>query len=91
MAYLESLFPRLLTRHAGRGRSVRVYLTIALVLTALIPALVLAVIQAYQLVNLARAGDIQQAEATERLASDVASFVEMHRRVIEAAAARGPR
>ncbi len=88
MAYLESLFPRLLTRHAGRGRSVRVYLTIALVLTALIPALVLAVIQAYQLVNLARAGDVQQAEATERLASDVASFVEMHRRVIEAAAAQ---
>ena len=77
-------FKDLIARRPWQG--IRVQLTLALALTALLPALVLALLQGHRLGTLARAADAQQIEATERLAAEVGHFVEMHRRVIEAAA-----
>lgn len=74
----------LIARRPWQG--IRAQLTLALALTALLPALVLALLQGHRLGTLARAADAQQVEATERLAAEVGRFVEMHRRVIEAAA-----
>ncbi len=71
-----------------RTRSFRFYLTAALALTALVPLLVLALLQQQQLRAAAAQADARQLEFAQRLADDIDTYVATSRQLVELAAER---
>ncbi len=71
---------------ARRWRSLRLYLSAAFILCALVPLALLSALQLRQIEAAARQADAHQAQMTDNLARDVAAHVAMHQRALEAAA-----
>ncbi|MEG0822317.1 MAG: sensor histidine kinase [Burkholderiaceae bacterium] len=69
-------------------RAFRVYLTAALTLTALVPLIILVVLQARQIEVEAARADARQLEITRLLAADIEAYVATSRQLVELAAER---
>lgn len=67
-------------------RSLKVYLSVAFIACAVAPLALLVVLQFRQIDEAIRRADAHQSQMAGNLARDVAAYVEMHRRALEAAA-----